>query len=439
MFSFFKPAPAIEKIDSAQVPQTYKRYRIQMMTSIFLGYATYYIVRKNFSLAKPYLISEMGLSTFDVGLIASGLSFAYGLSKFAMGILSDRSNPRYFLAAGLILSGLLNLIFPLFSSIPILFLFWFLNGWVQGMGWPPCGRTLTHWFSDKERGRMFAFWNVAHNIGGGVVAPLCSLGLSFFFTWKSMFYIPGVIALIVGILIIIFLRDTPQSVGLPPIEEFKNDYPNQLVDDKERELSTKEILFKFVFPNKNLWILAIANCFVYVIRYGVLDWAPTYLTLVKNYPSDLSRWQFLIYEYAGIPGTLLCGYLSDTFFKGRRAPISVIYMVLVTLAIFVYWLNPAGNYLIDTWALGSIGLLVYGPVMMIGVSAVDLVPKKAAGSAAGFTGLFGYLGGAVLAELLIGGLVKNYGWDFGFYLLIFSSILGTILLSLTWNTHYRQD
>lgn len=420
-----------------RIARRYGVLRWQVMLSIFFGYAGYYIVRKNFSLAKPYLIKEYGLTTGDVGLIAAALSVAYGVSKFLMGNLSDKSNPRYFMATGLILSGTVNLFFGFLPSLWLMVLFWFLNGWFQGMGWAPCGRTLTHWFSDRERGTRFAIWNIAHNVGGGIVGPIGNAVMIVIASWLAFFYVPGIMAICMGILIMVFLRDTPQSAGLPPIEVFKNDFPDTGVDDRERELSSKEIFFDFVFNNRYLWILAVANVFVYVVRYGVLDWAPTYLTSVKNCPPELSRWQFFIYEYAGIPGTLLAGWASDRFFSGRRAPISVIYMVIVTCAVIVYWLNPPGNFMVDTVSLFVIGFLIYGPVMLIGVGAVDLVPKKAAGTAAGFTGLFGYMGGAVIAELGIGRVVQHFGWDGGFMVLIAACVLSIVFLAMTWKAHDR--
>ena len=290
VLDIYRPAPAAPPLPKEEVPGAYARMRAQMMASIFIGYAGFYLVRKNFSLAKPYLIKELGLTTGDVGLIATALSVAYGVSKFVMGNVSDRSNPRYFMATGLILSGVLNLFFGHITSVKMMAALWFLNGWVQGMGWAPCARTLTHWFSDNERGTQFAFWNVAHNVGGGLIGPIGNLALWAIGGWLALFYVPGLMAIALGVLLIVFLRDTPQSVGLPPVEEFRNDYPDTGVDDRERELGAKEILLNFVLNNKALWVLAFANAFVYVVRYGVLDWAPTYLTAVKGASHSGSRW-----------------------------------------------------------------------------------------------------------------------------------------------------
>jgi OPA family glycerol-3-phosphate transporter-like MFS transporter len=184
--------------------------------------------------------------------------------------------------------------------------------------------------------------------------------------------------------------------------------------------------------NKLIWYIALANAFIYLVRYGVLDWAPTYLKEAKGFSLSETGWAYFLYEWAGIPGTLICGWLSDKVFGGRRAPATIIYMLLVTVAVFVYWKNPAGNPLVDNVALIAIGFLIYGPVMLIGVHALDLVPKKAAGTAAGLTGLFGYLGGAVFANAAMGYVVDAYGWDGGFYVLLAACVLSVVFTGLTW-------
>ncbi|WPC12019.1 MFS transporter [Riemerella anatipestifer] len=177
--------------------------------------------------------------------------------------------------------------------------------------------------------------------------------------------------------------------------------------------------------------MAIANAFVYLVRYGVLDWAPTYLQAVKHYDIKEVSWAYSAYEWAAIPGTILCGWLSDKIFKGKRSLITIIYMALVTVFVFIYWKNM-DNKVLDGIALIAIGFLIYGPVMLIGVQALDLAPKKAAGTAAGLTGLLGYLlGTAILANITMGYLVEYFGWDSGFILLIIACLLSIIFISFT--------
>ena len=442
MLSIFRPAAHRARLPEAQIDSTYKRLRWQIFAGIFFGYAGYYLVRKNFSLAMPYLV-EQGFSRGDLGFAMSGVAIAYGLSKFLMGAVSDRSNPRVFLTAGLLMSAAIFFIMGFMpwatSSIAIMFVLLFLNGWVQGMGWPPCGRTMVHWWSQKERGGIVSIWNCAHNVGGGMIGPLFILGMGWFNDWRSAFYVPAAAAVGVAIFAYLTMRDTPQSCGLPPIEEYKDDYPEDYSAKNEVELTAKEIFTKYILPNKLLWYIAFANVFVYLLRYGVLDWAPTYLKEVKHFSVDKSSWAYFFYEWAGIPGTLVCGWMSDKVFKGNRGATGVFFMVLVALATTVYWLNPPGNPMVDMASLVAIGFLIYGPVMLIGLHALELAPKKAAGTAAGFTGLFGYLGGSVAANAVVGYTVDHFGWDGGFMLLIGSCVAAVILLALTMIHHNKAQ
>ncbi|MFA8436439.1 MAG: glycerol-3-phosphate transporter [Marinifilaceae bacterium] len=442
MLNFLKPAAHKERLPEAEIDPTYKRLRLQVFLGIFLGYAGYYLVRKNFSLAMPDLVAQ-GFTKAELGIALSGVSIAYGLSKFLMGNVSDRSDARRFMSLGLALSGITMIIMGIFpfatSSIAIMFVLLLLNGWFQGMGWPPSGRVMVHWFSATERGTKMSIWNVAHNVGGGLIGPLAIVGVAIFMDWESKFYFPGIVALVIAFITYLLVRDTPQSCGLPTIEEHKNDYPENYSAEQEQELSAKEIFFKYVFKNKLLWAIAFANAFVYLVRYGVLDWAPTYLEEVKHFSIKETGWAYFAYEYAGIPGTLLCGYLSDKVFKGKRAPASILYMVFVLIAVFVYWKNPAGNPMVDNLALIAIGFLIYGPVMLIGVHALDLVPKKAAGTAAGLTGLFGYLGGALFANIAMGFVVDHLGWDGGFAVLLGSCVLAIVFIAFAWKKEIKAN
>ena len=430
------PAPHTDRLPLDRIDPEYKRLRLQVFIGIFIGYAGYYLVRKNFSLVMPDLIAQ-GYSKADLGFALSGVSIACGLSKFLMGNLSDRSNARTFLTVGLVLSALIMIFMGMSpiatSSIAIMFVLLFLNGWFQGMGWPPCGRVMVHWFSISERGTKMSIWNVAHNVGGGLIGPLSIAAIALFGTWESKLYFPGLVALLSALVTYMLVRDTPQSCGLPTIEEYKNEYPKNYSAEHEKELSAKDIFFKYVFNNRLLWYIAFANAFVYLVRYGILDWAPTYLEEAKGFSVKESGWAYFAYEYAGIPGTLLCGWISDKVFRGRRAPATIIYMVLVLVAVIVYWKNPAGNFLIDNLALIAIGFLIYGPVMLIGVQALDLVAKKAAGTAAGLTGLFGYMGGALFANIAMGFVVDEWGWDGGFMVLVAACVLSIFFTALTWN------
>lgn len=441
MFKFLKPPAHKPLLPEDKIDSTYKRYRLQVFIGIFLGYAGYYLIRKNFALAMPDLEAQ-GFSHTSLGFALSAVSLAYGISKFVMGGISDRSNARIFLSLGLALSAILMImmgLIPFFtSSIMVMYVILFINGWFQGMGWPPCGRVMAHWFSTRERGSKMAVWNTAHNVGGALVGPVAILGVALFTDFHSKLYFPAMVALLFAAIAYILVRDTPQSCGLPNIEEYRHDYPADYNKNFEEEMSLKEILFKHVFNNKMLWMIAFANIFIYLVRYGIFDWVPTYFKAQGLSITD-SGMAWTTFELAGIPGTLVCGWMSDKIFKGRRAPATIIYMALTLIAVIAFWKNTTGSMLVYNIALFAIGFLIYGPVMLIGVQAIDLVPKKAAGTAAGLTGFLGYfVGTALLANIGIGYIVDHFSWDHVFVLLIISCILAMILSAATWNTEKRR-
>jgi OPA family glycerol-3-phosphate transporter-like MFS transporter len=436
MLSLLRPAPAAPALPADRIDPEYRRLRWQVFTGIFVGYAAFYLVRKNFALAIPDILKEHPeYSKAALGSAMTGLSVAYGVSKFIMGSVSDRSNPRWFMTIGLLLTAGVTFAFgtfpAIYGSLTAIIALQTLNGWFNGMGWPPCGKTMVHWWSTRERGLTVSLWNVAHNIGGGLVAKLALIGVLIFGGWGAKFYFPALVAATVALLIAWLLRDTPQSCGLPPIERYKNDYPPDYSAEHERTFTFREIFLGYVLNNRYLWAIAVANAFVYFVRYGVVDWIPTYLQMAKKFSFQQSSWAWAAFEFAGIPGTILCGWVSDKVFKGRRAPATILFMLLTLAGLVVYGLNRNGPLWIDIASLIAIGFFVYGPIMIIGLHALDLVPKKAAGTAAGFTGFFGYVFGSAIAGAGVGWIADHWGWGGVFATMIVCCLLTIAFSAMT--------
>jgi MFS transporter, OPA family, glycerol-3-phosphate transporter len=436
MIGFLRPAPFAAELPADQVDPEYRRLRRRVYAGIFVGYAGYYLVRNNLALAIPDLLAQHPEYTkAQLGTALTALSVAYGLSKFLMGSVSDRSNPKFFLPLGLLLSSAIMAAFGLFevlyASLAAIVAVMAINGWVQGMGWPPCGKTMVHWFSLKERGLTVSTWNIAHNIGGALVANLALLGVILFHDWGAKFYFNALVAAAIAVCVLFLLEDTPQSRGLPAVERYRNDYPPGYSEADERTLPFRDIFLRYVLPNRLLWAIAIANAFAYFVRYGVVNWIPTYLETAKGFSFKESSIAWSLYEYAAIPGTIVCGWLSDRWFKGRRAPATMLFMALTLVAVIVYWLNLRGPLWIDYAALFAIGFLVYGPIMMIGLHSLDLVPKKAAGTAAGLTGLFGYVFGSAIAGAGVGWIADRWDWGGVFTTMVGCCVLTIFFVSLT--------
>ena len=455
MTNFLSPPPFKPQMAADKVDKTYSLLRWQVFLGAFIGYAGFYIVRKNFSMAIP-MLEPFGFEKGELGIVLSMNAVAYGFSKFIMASISDRSNSRIFLPLGLVLAA----VSMMFMIVPVQYLGaehkeWaiflmaalnFLVGWFNGMGWPPCGRVMTHWFSQKERGTWMSVWNCAHNVGGALVGPMAVYGAMWFGSWfygadqqryflVGTYLFPACVAILIAIVAYCLIRDTPQSCGLPSIEEWRKDYAGTYTEKSEEVLSSREI-FLTDLSNRFLWYIAFANAFVYMVRYGCLDWAPTILT-EKGIHIKEAGWAYFAYEIAAIPGTLVCGWLSDRVFHGRRALPTIIFMAVVAVFIFIYW-QFSDNITIVLLCLIAIGFFIYGPVMLIGVQALDLAPKNAAGTAAGLTGFMGYvLGTALLANVVIGYVAQNAGWNWTFVLLILSCVISILLMMLTYQEEKR--
>lgn len=426
----FKAPPSAPEIqDQEEVKERYKYWRWRVFFGMYIGYVFFYFTRKSFTFAMPVLMQDLGLQISDLGVLSSILSITYGMSKFLSGMLSDRSNPRYFMATGLILTGVFNICFGMTSSVVFFAIFWGLNGIFQGWGWPPCARLLTHWYSQKERGTWWGITSTSHSVGGALI-PFVAAFCAQAWGWRFAMYVPGVICILAGLYIMNRLRDTPQSLGLPSIEKFKNDYPAvKLQEDKE--ISAKEMLFKHVLSNKFIWVLAISYFFVYIIRQAVNDFGALFLIQAKGYSMMAASGSVFWFEAGGIFGTLVAGWGSDKIFKGRRAPVNVLFALGVVFAIAGLYYSPAGSMLLDYSLMFAIGFLIFGPQMLIGMAAVELSHKKAAGTSNGFVGWIAYLGAAT-AGYPISKIAEVWGWYGFFSALVLCGITTVALLIPLW-------
>jgi OPA family glycerol-3-phosphate transporter-like MFS transporter len=369
-----------------------------------------------------------------IGNILAGTAIAYGLGKLVMGYFADRSDARKYVATGMLLTAALNFIFGATTHYWTHLFLWTLNGFVQGMGYGPCTRGLSHWYSVKERGAVFGVWNISHNVGGGIAGFLAAKCAEHW-GWASAFYVPGVIATLCACYLFWRMRDTPQAEGLPPVEEYKQDYPPARREDHEKELSARELLFKYILPNKMLWVLSIANIFVYIARYAMVDWGPTYLKEVKGASLAEGGFSTLVIEFAGAAGMLTMGWLSDKL-GGRRGRVSVMAMVPLLVAFAAIRVTPKGMLWLDMTLFAVVGFFVYTPVMFSGVMSLDLTTKKAVGTAAGFVGFFGYVGRVIQGKGM-GWLAQHYGWDPALWAVLGCTAIGIILLAFLWNVRPR--
>jgi OPA family phosphoglycerate-like MFS transporter len=278
-----------------------------------------------------------------------------------------------------------------------------------------------------------AIWNISHNVGGGIVAPIVGVGFALFTTahWQTATYqVPAVVAILLSLVILALCKGSPVSEGLPPLNEIvKEDAPAQKTVAAPDNMSAWQIFRTYVLPNKNAWFVSLVDTFVYMIRFGMISWLPIYLLEVKHFSKAEMSIAFLVFEWAAIPSTLFAGYLSDKFFKGYRMPPAIISMVLIFFCLIGYW-QSTSLFAITIFA-AAVGCLIYIPQFLASVQTMEVVPPFAVGSAVGLRGFMSYILGASMGTSLFGFMVDRVGWNGGFYVLLGGVICCIIFCILT--------
>ena len=390
ILSFFRksaPAPRLPKDDDAMM-RLYKKLRWQSFIAGTVGYSLYYVCRTSLNVVKKPILESGALDATQLGVIGSALLFAYAIGKFVNGFLSDHSNIKRFMAAGLAVSAVANLLvgilglangggivgnMVLFVAFAVM---WGVNGWSQSMGAPPAIIALSRWYPLSKRGTYYGFFSASHNLGeflsflfvGAVVG---------FFGWQWGF-VGSSVAGVLGVLtIVLLMHDTPESKGLPPIEELTGEE----TPGTPRDHGKTSDLQRSVIRNPLVWVLALSSAFMYISRYAINGWGVLFLQVFS-------------------------GWLSDAFFSGRRNVLAFGFGVLNTVALCLFLYSGDGlivNILSMILFGVAIGVLI---CFLGGLMAIDIVPREATGAALGIVGMASYVG-AGLQDIVSGWLINS--------------------------------
>lgn len=431
-----------------QITKKYNYWQWRTLIILMIGYLLFYFVRKNFSLVMPALESELGLSKVQLGIFLTINGIVYGISRFVNGFVADRFSRKALMAFGLTLSAVVNILIGLSpqlnGALPLLDgegkatlgFVWFVggllivNGYMQGMGYPPCASLMANWFKPSELATKQSIWNSSHSIGAGLVALLCGFILQryTYSAWQWCFFVPAILSVFGALLIFFGLADAPESVGLPSPEEMDGKKPVARHEKK----SYQKLISRMVFRNPVIWVLAATNFCVYVIRFTILDWGTTFMTQYKG--MDIAAASSVVAAselFGGIAGTLVAGWATDKFFKSKAHQVCLICTLGATLSFFLFWKTPEQmNWLSIVFIVLS-SFFVYGPQALLGIAASNQATKHAAATANGLLGIFGYVSPLVSA-LLFGFLADRFGWDAVFAVAIGFGLLGALVIATIW-------
>ena len=391
----------------------YRKLRLQSFIAGTVGYSLYYVCRTSLNVVKQPILESGALDASQLGLIGSALLFAYAIGKFVNGFLADHSNIKRFMAAGLCVSAVANLLVGLLGlangggmvgnmTLFVVFaVMWGLNGWAQSMGAPPAIIALSRWYPLSIRGTFYGFFSASHNLGEflsflfvGAVVGIC--GWQWGFVGSSLAGVIGVV------IIVCLLHDTPESKGLPPIGVLTGE---ETAEESHHHASTSE-LQRSAIRNPLVWVLALSSAFMYVSRYAINGWGVLFLQEAKGYSLATATQVISVNALLGILGTVFSGWLSDRLFHGRRNVLAFGFGVLNMLALTLFLYSGDGMFvnLLSMVLFGmAIGVLI---CFLGGLMAIDIVPREATGAALGIVGMASYVG-AGLQDIISGWLIDS--------------------------------
>ena len=434
-------SPRIE--DSGRVDQLYRRYRVRVMLAITFGYAFIYMCRLAIGVVKKPLIDQGIFTPAELGTIGSALFYTYAIGKLTNGFFADHANLRRFLAVAFLLTALCNVAMGFVTTLWIAVLIWGLNGWFQSFGAPGGAVALTAWFSNRERGRAYGVWSTAHSMGEGLTFVLVG-SLVAWLGWHWGYWGPGLIGIVTALAVYLLLQDRPETLGLPPVNEWKKDKYAESAEEKPR--STLALQFS-VLRIPAIWVLALASATTYVTRYAINSWGVLYLQEARDYSLPMAGTLLMISTIAGVLGAVAFGFISDKVFSARRPPANLLFAILELLGLLVIFYGPANTPML------VIGMLLFGMGLtglvtsLGGLFAVDIAPKRAAGAAMGVIGIFSYIGAAIqeqVSGVLIDRNMMIVGddriYDFGpvIWFWIASSVISMLLAASLWRTRLRD-
>ena len=429
MFSFLKPSANKHPVDSSKVDKLYKSKQLGVLLATCFSYIGYYIIRLIFTTEQVPVMKEYGFTLGQIGLILSTFGVGYGVAKVFMGALVDRSNARNFLAFGLYLSCAFNLLIAFTRNFYVILFLMLLIAVTQAMGAPACQRQISLWYSKKHRGVAFSIWASAHNAGAFFCVASVQLA-TFLFSGSlpAVFITASVVSAIIATLMLLINTDRPEAAGLPSISDYSGyvevDENGESTSTELTDLSLWQVFVKHILLNKVVWAVTLTSMSIYVVRYGIMSWIPSYLP-TKGFSVEWAKWFVGIFEMSAVPGVILMGYISDLI-KGRRSLICFLCALGMLACVFTYF--TSSNHTVITIVLFLMGSLIYAPLALVGLMVNEAVPNFAVGLSTGFMGFFQYVFGETIATALIGSLVGKFGWGAEYSIIYGFSIFAIVLL-----------
>ena len=450
LYSYFRISkPSAEQVEPEKMDATYKSLRNRTFWGATIAYSLYYVCRMSINVVKQPLIDEGVLSAGQLGLVGSALLFVYAVGKFMNGFIADYCNIRRFMATGLFVSAVVNLVMGVFglfqSMLPSVLIFisfavlWGINGWMQSMGSAPGVISLSRWFPQSKRGSYYSLFSTSPYIGEFLSYNILAAVVGWV-GWQAGFIAAALAGLIGSLIIILFVSDTPESKGLPSVQKLSGENLT-----KEDGMPTKD-LQKMILKHPGIWIIALSSAFIYITKYAIAGWGVLFLQKARGFELAEASQVIAFSAIFGVLGTVLAGWLSDRIFKGDRVKPAVLSGIISTSSLILF-LFVGGGFVLNVFYVSlfslSVGVLY---CIVAGLMAVDIVPRKATGAALGVVGISSYVA-AGLQDITSGYLIQGFMtktdgadiYDFGpvSWFWVVAAVVSFVLPVMNWKKMKR--
>ncbi len=419
----------------SDINETWRYWRARIFITVWVTYMTYYLGRVNIGIAKPFIMAEFSIDPATFGLVGTALFIMYAIGQFVNGALGDKFGAQRFVAIGLIVSSIINLLFGFTNGLVwMMFILWGLNGFFQSMGWAPSVKTVANWYPPNDRGKWSGRLGTSYQIGGAISWILATflivtLGLD----WRFSFWVAGLIMLASGIHWYIRVRNAPEEVGLPTIEE-EEAGKTTLGNVRTDNYLGFSYTIGSIIRNRTVLFASFGLFCLNIVRYGITEWLP-YLLAQEVIKGDFfPLWKTIAFPLGGTIGAITCTWISDRYLERRRMPLISILFLTLAGSIFIYSILPPLDWLIGAPLLIIIGFLTFGPhVLLVSTIPMEFGTRKAASTATGFIDGWGYVGSAI-TTFGSGILLGAEGPESTFLFWVTMALLGGIVLLFNWKS-----
>jgi OPA family glycerol-3-phosphate transporter-like MFS transporter len=417
------------------------RWHVTTVVLLGLGYSAYYFCRSDYSVALPLILAEQvkrgvpaSVAQIRLGSIASLGVLAYAIGKFPSGGLADLFGGKRNFLGGMAGSILFTILFMLGGGFPLFTLAWIGNRFVQSLGWAGMVKVTSRWFSFSTYGTVMAILSLSYLFGDAASRELMSVLLAHGMGWRGLFLVGAGLLAAIFLACLIFLRESPEGLGLPPVEENPLNVYAGDASEKTAEMPYQKGIFAILRPlaaSRSFWLVCILSLCATLLRETFNLWTPTYFTQVVGLSDSAAASSSALFPFAGGVAVILAGVLSD-----RLGPLGrgrILYMGLFLTAVALLLLAQVkahGPAFVAVGLVALVAFLLIGPYSYLaGAMSLDFGGKQGCATASGIIDGVGYLAG-VLSGNSMAHIAVSYGWQTMWVILAavaaFSSAVGAL-------------